>query len=930
MSNFQTAVSSNPECGVRFYLMIGGIPHVFLDGPTPVGPDGSAWSAPTSSGNAYTLQPHTLANQSIEDVGPEISRSTSDVSPASMAIMLQEQGTALLQLFGRDLSTGNRANLAASFGYNDASPPSVMTVDSTTGWDTSGFIYFGRETIKHTGKTSTTFTGLTRDLFGIGDEDTSYTHQATKPGAAPRVVTDYPRVWRGRYVRLFAFVVDHDGRAYDSAFGGSYSCEIFRGVIRTNPVPNADYFSWTLDVESIEGILRTEVGPRTEVKGTLIRVPGGVDSNKAGEVQWTTPESGGGAFWLDVSTQYIHLKIVENASGTITEADWTGPNAVDLLGAGASNHQTAKGVALAINNRLNTVIQATFADITVGCDFTEDGRFRIRWDHDKANTEYSITIDWDRYGSVGYLIGYSGVNWVNIWDGVGVTWHSVNELLAAYVHPQATSIPFYYEDTDDLAEPAPPEPGYAVIGSEVVSYTSISSANGTATGLRIMEGCRRGLMGTFAQDHLIKLDDNLSADGDEVEIRFGPGFASEGEAVADKTTITDALLQLAVSTGEGHHGSYDTLAGDVSVPLNPNHFDDAQWASTMASIPGQLRWVDHIQAEAEKLAAMGASWLQPLGMFLYGGIGADLTYKIRIGRILGYLEGESATSLGESDTAMSDPAQYVAGSDRIINEIKANLWDVVKGEASERFVLVTDDDSQSEHGERGSLEWVLRGYRFSSLTDSEIRQAVGDLAAGVFRRFSQPFDLFRVRVGRAGWFLNPGASVLLTVAGVPTSTGARGMTERPAVVLQASKRYMGDEPGADLLCIVEPEVRRSSYVPSGLIASYSSGTPSITLAANSYTTTDTTDAAHFAVGDYIWVYNQAGDVTRDLREIVAINGNIITISSALSSTPSIGAPVTGADYASVVAAQRKHAYIADGSTPPVLTVGDTTAFKYVA
>ena len=41
-----------------------------------------------------------------------------------------------------------------------------LTVDSTEGFEDNGFIRIGKEVIAYTGKTATTFTGLTRGVAG--------------------------------------------------------------------------------------------------------------------------------------------------------------------------------------------------------------------------------------------------------------------------------------------------------------------------------------------------------------------------------------------------------------------------------------------------------------------------------------------------------------------------------------------------------------------------------------------------------------------------------------------------------------------------------------------------------------------------------------------------------------------------------------------
>ena len=69
MSNFSTAIQKE-QIGIRFSVQIEGIPYVFLSDDIPNGPDGSAWAAPTSKGDAYTYFPASIdLSRSLGEVG---------------------------------------------------------------------------------------------------------------------------------------------------------------------------------------------------------------------------------------------------------------------------------------------------------------------------------------------------------------------------------------------------------------------------------------------------------------------------------------------------------------------------------------------------------------------------------------------------------------------------------------------------------------------------------------------------------------------------------------------------------------------------------------------------------------------------------------------------------------------------------------------
>ncbi len=116
--------------------------------------------------------------------------------------------------FGVDVfrrTAGDETMLNATIDRDDT----TMTVLSTADFDSSGTVYCGTETIGYTGKTATTFTGLTRGKFApfstasSGAETGSrwgHRHQVFVDPNAVKIkplVTSQPRTWIGRWVGLW-------------------------------------------------------------------------------------------------------------------------------------------------------------------------------------------------------------------------------------------------------------------------------------------------------------------------------------------------------------------------------------------------------------------------------------------------------------------------------------------------------------------------------------------------------------------------------------------------------------------------------------------------------------------------------------------------------------------------------------------------------
>ncbi|MBT9557376.1 MAG: hypothetical protein IV100_15155, partial [Myxococcales bacterium] len=251
-------------------------------------------------------------------------------------------------------------------------------------------------------------------------------------------------------------------------------------------------------------------------------------------------------------------------------------------------------------------------------------------------------------------------------------------------------------------------------------------------------------------------------------------------------------------------------------------------------------------------------------------------------------------------------------------------WDFTKSEQDEKcYVSVIDLDSVDEYGRRADVEWKLRGLL---LEPDQARSLVMGWAQDIFRRYGRPYELLRLKTGRAGWFLRPGSTVTIDLDHVPTTEGTRGL-DRLGVVLQASKTYSGDDPGAVVDVVFERPDRASTYAPSARVDAYNAAAPSITLSATDFSRSGELDYEHFDSGDAVWVYlDQADASTRVQRTIVSRAGAVCTLSATV---PGLVAGATtlvvGADYGSAQASQRQHAHIA----PNTLVFGTSPTDPFV-
>jgi hypothetical protein len=946
VTDWASAVESDAVLGLRWYLKIGGIGHLFLASPAvPIGPTGSAWAAPTSSGVAYTISPGTLdVSGGVRDTGPEVDRRTGAVTTRAMQIVLKDEdgSTTINDLVAVDKIGGQSAEVTADIDYDTTGAGSVITVDTTSGWASSGLLYFGAETISYSATAAGTFgtpaAKASRGVFDLADADRSYTHEPDRIG--PSVfVTDYPAVWHGRWASLHCYIVDSDGTAYDAAFDGDYSREVWRGVVQGDPTPAADWNRWSLRTRSIDQMLNTDVGGEY-AKGTMLRFPGDYKQNEQGSA--TAEEYAAGKasyFYVDESVGNIHMTFIEYANAA-AHAAGSSTDQVPLTAVVTTTGTIlgVHGLRFLMNQALSVAIEAEYGtDPGIAIIANRRQHNLGGWGFTGRSTDakvYVITLHMSREGSIGPLLGLSGdytavVSGTN--DDIADTDDSTGPV-GLYIGPAAHTIPFFYID-DNGTLPPPPTSGYARVGAEIVEYESITDLSGQVTsGLHQLNVTRRGALGTQALAHKMTINQNGDSEGnktdiDSTEVVFGAGF--------NGVNPLHALLQLATSTGSGHHGTYDTLGAEVSVPINPEHFDTTAWERHADQLIGMQKKIHLFLSKPVRLSKLAADLLAPYGRHILARPNEAGEFLITVDELLPALESETSDyTVGSGNLAMVDPATFESGSDRLVTHVNVEWrWDVLEEQTTEDKAVLINRPGVVRYGQRASIDWQLIGQPKSSF--GEIIAHLQAWAQQVFERHGKPYKVAHLSVGRIGWLLQPGDTIAFTLADVPTASGVRGYTGERAVVTQVSHVYQGGDMGvtrfgADVVVVIQPQGRASTYCPAAKIASYAAGTPSVTLEANEYTAAGGTevDADHFENGDRCRIFNE-GDEPGDNVVLSSKSGNVFTLDGTLSITPGANTYMVARPHNVVQADQLDHVFIADNSNPPVLSSGDTVTFVYV-
>jgi len=950
LSDFITAIGEQ-QVGIRWYLRIQGIPFVFLSDSVPVGPTGTAWTAPTSKDFTVEAKENAIdLTQPLEEIGSIIDRRTGKSSPASLRVSLH--GEDMLDLFAREKQSGAACNLEASVAYDTAGTGSVFTVDDNGAFDSAGYLYFGRETCHYTTKPDSTHFGdvgnkCTRDLFGIyaasgaNLTDIFYEHEANNPSKAPRVLSDYPRVWHGRTISLWAYCVGPDGTAYDTGYFGAYSRECFRGVLQDEPTPDSSWLRWTLNARAIDSVLHTKVGGQSPA-ADLFYVPDGKSATGSGENIDDPDDSNyinfplsapGFLYTIDENNRDITFALY--AYGNVSDYNSETGATVTRYEPGTLQLTTGLRTGSEIISEFNTIASAAAAayGIVLGLGLhghnTTCGVNRIR-NATKAGYRM-VRWDFDTENNFGKLFGFHGVRraWLRT-DGTFTKKKYIGAqmdgdgVLVGMISETATTIPFFLPPSGGVGPSDIPSSGYARLGEkEIIKYEAVAqSIADTPFGMYKLTGVQRGAMGTARGRHEMRVDrDNWHAVGERGKLQFGVGF--------DDESFFDVFLKLCVSTGSGHHGSYDTLPKGWGLPLNPNDFDITEIEKIRDSIfyPHRVRV---FLSKPIKIVDWIADWLAPVGMYITARTNSDGNYLLTIAKITGPLESDGLDAqFGAGEVDLLEPVRLQPGIRRVINQITASIgWNVTTEKLSENTkIVVTDTDSVVDFGKRGSVSWKFRGFFF---TTGIAIQHITAQANRAFRRFARPYDVLKIDASRAAGFQTyPGAVVSVTLPGVPNRDGSRGLSYRLGTVLGVNHRYWqpGGAVGSEVTVALEPYVRTTTYSPSARVTNAASTT--ITVAPNDYTAAPDTDLSHFEAGDVVQFYNLATPGTSDDRTIVSVSTSTLVINSSLSITPGSLCVMVSQDHdAAIVDAQKRHAFLSDTGAPPELS-GSTESFKYV-
>lgn len=820
----------------------------------------------------------------------------------------------------------------------------TATVDDTTDFPSSGTLYIGAETATYSGKTSTTFTGLTRAKFNTyahyhtGDLDQVY-----EVGAGGPYVTDRLFSLQGRRLRVYAGTGFLDANGALVAYGANEDADdnrlIFAGYVRDVQFDSA-LSAVSVTAESLRSALATECAtrlPRAIAGGAASAFQDKIylsDDNNLISWAWLAEGVPSGS---DYDYDYTNTRLQRDDGGGGTENvpdGWYALSEVMLYvaftigggtaGNGVSKHPDASG---------SRTIVAPVADALTCISARNTSE-------ERGGRYHSITFEAE-LTSINYAFQLSGgVQDRQLWRELGYTsqqavlaeytsstrntWTLDADRLAAQfflprgrrarrlVYTQQGSLAFQtttgFVDDDGSAVAA-----YARIGTEIVRIASV----GTAGSTQVMVLAGRGQLGSEPAEIYVE-DTRPYEPPDTVEIVQG--------VVLPGVSWGLAALQLAQS-GQESASTYDTGWRGSGAGLDPSIFDAASWLEY-----GQARR-DIARFEPFELDEL-------LANEAVGGRCAIVeeqgTIKVKPTDPPLLVNAAGATALTTANLlTLGGPGVKMSVSEaRIVNKIIATDvgYDPGADRAAEKITW-SDGTSVGTWGASRPLTLSLRNVAGREAARASVL-GLAQVAAASWSRPVYALDL-SVALPEVGWTLNVLDEITITHPLIlDRASPGRGVTSLSGRVYGIKPNWRGDGVAAMVRVIAYSTAQKfSAYAPTA----YANTVDSTDVLLNDHydsSDDDAKDATRFAAGYRVRLYKPGGDTAGAESRIVdsvtisgSADASYITLTVAPTLTPPFLVEFDGYDTSGIDADQLLWTYLSNGAG--VVGSGTDKAFLYV-
>ena len=223
-TSFSTALKQGYS--VMYALQIEGIPYIFVEKKFP------KITADTSPTAAYYTTVEGLIVDESSNLGVEIDRETGVARGQAATFTLAFQAMSDLGYLDDIFSRPSGTEVSRLTGDLTQASTTILAAD-TAGFPAAGSAYLGKEYFNYSGKTSNSFTGVSRGQVG-----NKYVHHANSPSNYG-IISKKPIIWRGRYVTLWEHLVTPDGRLLSSSWmdTSDWGREAWKGYIEEAAMP---------------------------------------------------------------------------------------------------------------------------------------------------------------------------------------------------------------------------------------------------------------------------------------------------------------------------------------------------------------------------------------------------------------------------------------------------------------------------------------------------------------------------------------------------------------------------------------------------------------------------------------------------------------------------------------------------------------------
>ena len=584
--------------GTFYAVRIEGIPYTFHEGPTPYRVD--AESAPDpGAGYASSASFIVTTNMSVDQ---ELDRDSAVARGKALSIVLSwdvlESEGILDDLF-------RRPEYFTTLTADTNATQTILLVDDTASFPTSGNINLGRELIKYTGKSGTSFTGCTRGYLS-----NAYKFKKDDPGS-DAIITPTPYAWKGRFVTVHEHLISPEGRILSSTLcEGDYQRELWKGYLSDPPLP--DKAGMKLKALPLVRLATQPLG--SEIRAGILGVSNdGYWSSMAVNVPIGATMKF--KFWLETQT-FLEVSAPVIQTGAVTGDFPVIPPGVHTIK--TYMDAVAETIFDAFVAAGADDLVATFAVAGNGYDDTGPTEYALQTKTDNPHASIGMTVDQTT------ATGNVNIPWFVIIDKPdAVYWlktietSGVNEqaFTPFYVEAPVNSFIDVYIRFEITIQDSVYLPLEEVEGSSILDYTledtgmAIIEAGGNAEVIRWIDKITTDAYGNDLDVVILEIGERMIG-AEYSSIKQLPANLSEDGTfvvatgkIDELNTVAETFLQ---SSGGGERGSKDTLPLSHGMGI-PEEWMDLDATGSLLAMSGKVAM---ITGGRQSLADMFAGWYQ--------------------------------------------------------------------------------------------------------------------------------------------------------------------------------------------------------------------------------------------------------------------------------------------------------------------------------